>query len=1374
MTANGLVVPVDVVAYCVGSIDAHERTGTFAGATTSYAAQAGAGDAQAFLGMNVTLDPATYPPIWPLEEGVHLHWAAPDGLTHAPSSDTALKFPALPNRWLVTRLLVAAGSATSTSWIIESDTLSSTPPGGMNAPTLPVSDEQRFRYLGVWQVFDASWQEPTIPPHESITALFGSPLHAVASGDIAFAAFYPNARGVFGFHDAMADVKLTGSDPVNVTYVVTGWFADAAHDPLIAGSDPATLQKGFRWTYTPDGAAPGYSLYSGVVQDVHWNPGTRYVDDHSPPIEADVAIGNNPAEAIAAYVRGTKHPELPLFEQLFTAFEMGLLSTLQEPKPGQLAELTETVHERGFESVDAGTIYTIVSSAAVNAADDDPAPNLPLALADALNLLNTYQQRCDLAVVEVQQYGWQLFADWYRLMQVDPGSFDAASNALSDRLALQPVVQQVLADARAALTAQLAVIQPMLGSAWALKQVPAPRFWTPNEPVVLIASRDVLTTQRHGADGRYDKDGNLVCRLTSRLVTAARVAGSGTPVDIVASAFTAALPPAPNHLSHASDVAALVGEACVLNTAIAAARANTTDAALRDALSACLEAGSPPAGSPYQSLTGSPPSPVAMNWWGPSNPWLPLMMLWETAFAPLFPTAASGAARPYPQDVFEANFTLDPDDVGTIGYTPGKGAVDPQHIAFDFDSARAAGYFGVSALSTASVDNLEALLKQYLKGKSDATLDAILQELEQTNVALQPMSGLGSALLARAQRLQLDIGVGKGAHDRFRDPTDDVRDAIAELLKIPGIPPLAPLAPLLQGSFNPLRAGFAKVGLQLLDTFGAKRPVTIGNLYLARDLETTYNDALEPGIVYLQPRLSQAARILFRWLAADTYEYDEMNAHPATSPVCGWLVANHLEQGIFFYDQLGRPLGSLTVKEDESGIEWQAAPGDDATIDEGVGAVVRDVNTHLGELATMLAASSVAFFQAFYEAVDTAASSVSPPRLDSDAGTALLLGRPVAVVQASLLLQLQGVAALDETLNTFASEEPTYASTDGGLSHVSFPAVVGDIAQLDDGLVGYFKQAPGGAGYDLSTFFSAAANAQAKSGVVQPSATNLLLSPNAADEGGMSPITTAAQKLLILMDPRAGIHLSTGILPTQYIEIPPAHYADILSDLEATFLTAPVLRPAPGLALPVAHEAGFTWSWVEELIDGGGAHRWHAAPDIGPALAGAVWAYSPQQVTEGWLRLSPEVLAFTLQNASGDSSVRAGTANTLTLKIANRLRTEITFEPGQLVDEGSQTTGSVWYMHLGALVAQSQVASVSPSADGWTFAARQDDRYGAYWAATPAAGAPVTLAPGAVLSVTLANVVAAGSGSQAQVYFDYYGVRPIDDGVDVAVVAIDT
>lgn len=1368
--STGLVVPVDLAAYCVGSQDAHERTGTFAGATTTYTAQASKSASQAFLGVNVTRDPVTFPPLWPLEAGIHVHWAAPDGLTHAATGRSTLDFPPLPNRWLVTRVLVDGSTATSKSWIVESDTLSQTPPGGDNAPTLPVDDAaQSFRYVGVSEVFDGSWQEPFIPPNQTIKALFGSEIHAVASGDIAFAAFYPNARGVFGLFDDTSDITVSGTDPVNLTYVVTGWFSDPSNDPLSAGADPAVLQQQYGWTYTPDGADPTYSLYGGVVQDVAWNPDRRYLGNAEPMMTVDVAIGNTPAEALAAYVRGTNHPTLPLFEQLFTAFEIGLLSTLQQPRPGQLAQLAETVHEKGFTSVDGGTMHTIVSAATTTGdGGSDPAPNLPLPLADALNLLNEYQQQCDLATVEVQQYKWQLFADWYRLVQVDQADTIAASNTLSNRLALWPAIQQNLTDAQTALTEQLAIVDPMLGSAWVRKVVPAPRFWAPNEPVVLMAGAGVATTGRHGGDGAYDAGGYLVCRPTTQLVTAATVEVT-TTAHVAAGDFSGALPPSPNHLAHASDVAALVGEACVLNTAIGAALAGGSDAALETALTECLLAGSIPKGSPYQGFSGSLPSPVAMSWWGPSNPWLPLSMLWELDFAPLFQTASKGSVQSYSPSFFTGNFTLAPDAPGGIGYTPdgGPGSIDVDPAKLDYDPAngRAAKYAGSSVLSTKSVDNLMALLTQYLRTTPDATLQAVLDQLEQTDVVLQPMSGLAAALLTRAQALQLNIGVGNGAGFALKTFTKQVTAILPDLTQVP------PLSPLFEGSFNPIRAGFAKLGLQVLDAFGEKRPVQIGNLYLGDGFVTEHGGAVEPGIAYLQPRLAQPARVLFRWLSADTLEYDEMNAHPATSPVCGWLVPNHLEQGIFFYDQLGQPLGSLTVKEDLSGIDWQATPGRSATIDETVAEVMQDVNVHLGDVAEMLAGSSVELFQAFYKAVDSAASSVSPPNADTGSGTAVLLGRPVALVQASLLLELQGVAAYDETWNTL---EPgrEFAETDDGVTGVGFPAVVGDVDQLDDGLVGYFKHSSG-AGYDLSTFFSPAADATATSGVVQPAVTNLLLTPAATVEGEPPSVTTGEQKLLMLMDPRAGIHLTTGILPTQYIEIPPAHYADTLSDLEATFLAAPVLRPSTELTLPLSDEAGYTWSWIEERVAAGTTHRWAVLPDIGPALAGAVWQYTPQQVTEGWLRLSPEVLAFTLQNASGGASVKPGVANTLTLTVTNRRRTTVTFTPGQVAVEGSPPAGSVWYVHFGALVAASQVASISPSAPGWVFEALHDDQYGAYWGATPAPGADVSLSPGQALTVTLANVVAASGGSQASVYFDYYAVQGVNDGVDVAIVAID-
>ena len=131
---TGLVVPVDLLAYCIGPADVSAAQ-NFAGATTDYRNQTTTAR-PAFLGVNVQCD-YDAAPLWPLEAGVHLHWAMPDALTRAATSDQALTFPPLPNRWMVSRLRSTDTSAKH--WIIESDTLSTTPPPGTQPPTIPVA-----------------------------------------------------------------------------------------------------------------------------------------------------------------------------------------------------------------------------------------------------------------------------------------------------------------------------------------------------------------------------------------------------------------------------------------------------------------------------------------------------------------------------------------------------------------------------------------------------------------------------------------------------------------------------------------------------------------------------------------------------------------------------------------------------------------------------------------------------------------------------------------------------------------------------------------------------------------------------------------------------------------------------------------------------------------------------------------------------------------------------------------------------------------------------------------------------------------------------------------------------------------------------------
>jgi hypothetical protein len=289
---------------------------------------------------------------------------------------------------------------------------------------------------------------------------------------------------------------------------------------------------------------------------------------------------------------------------------------------------------------------------------------------------------------------------------------------------------------------------------------------------------------------------------------------------------------------------------------------------------------------------------------------------------------------------------------------------------------------------------------------------------------------------------------------------------------------------------------------------------------------------------------------------------------------------------------------------------------------------------------------------------------------------------------------------------------------------------------------------------------------------VQPSTTNLLLTPYSTPEGEPPNITQGEQKVLILMDPRTGIHATMGILPTQYIEIPPYQYADTLADLEMTFLTTPVLKESTGISLPVPVEQGYVWSWIEEEQVNGVTSEWIVTPNIGAPTANAVWQYTPQSITEGWLRLNPVVLRFALLNSSGAPVVTAGAVNNLTLTITNLRQSSVTFTPGVLTNEGTPPQGSVFYIHFGALVESANVSSIQLSASGWTFQSITDTTYGTYWAATPAAGNSVTLNPSESQPISVSQVQAATTGTQAQVYFDYYDVQGDNDGVDVAVIAI--
>jgi hypothetical protein len=112
-------------------------------------------------------------------------------------------------------------------------------------------------------------------------------------------------------------------------------------------------------------------------------------------------------------------------------------------------------------------------------------------------------------------------------------------------------------------------------------------------------------------------------------------------------------------------------------------------------------------------------------------------------------------------------------------------------------------------------------------------------------------------------------------------------------------------------------------------------------------------------------------------------------------------------------------------------------------------------------------------------------------------------------------------------------------------------------------------------------------------------------------------LAATQQLFTALIDPRAPIHLTSGVLPTQALQIPPGQYIGALQSLGVTFTTRPVLSDELGLHLPLPAEPGYLWSWVAP-----GRPAQLLSPTTQPESP--VYGHGPQTLTDGWLLLQPD------------------------------------------------------------------------------------------------------------------------------------------------------
>lgn len=1229
MSDSGLIVPIDVTALVIGKPDASAVNG-FAAVASNFALMPTTQAVGPYLAQNLLPKPFDAVDSQDaMQPGIHLHWALPDSLARGRTDGGKVAFLQAPNLWLVTRFAGgnADGSTVQTAWVIESDQLQQvqdqTLPQNIYSRAVPVTPDltgasQPFLFQGrVYRQADWAGRNGGTYASSNTTVGYGTP---------AYAAAYPNCPNVFSFWDPLDDddAKAFTAETL-LSYSVVGWYANSASDPLAALVYPASattvearqayIAQTLEWALSGSPDVPNRTVCNGLLSGLTWDPQRAWL---TPPSAdgIDVVIADNTAEAVAALIQA-RNPEVADLETLLNVFQQGLLHELG--KVGGAAAADEAVHQAGFAAYPGGTVWLARQVTAPGADPSAGNGQLPDDAVEQLEQVNRLQRSLDGQSADLDALRQQLFVDWAKFMllqfnKANPTALTADQarafiknydlSAVS-ALAGSKTSSGSIATLQTRIDSALAALQKTLGTGWEIKPSSAARFWQPADPVILLAGRP--TTQasaRHGGDGRFHAQGLLGCRSGNQLVSGLRVHGALFTPDVT-------LASAPAGASYPPELGALLAESLTLdplrapdlarqftqgngaqrlaaiNSDTLAEQIASAQRAARDQHLLAADARSGAANAAV-ALVGNAPSPVGLSSW--SQPWLPTFLNWEVLFYPYHRVGLAGSGVDYAADAVTGSFTLDPDGLdfdAVAGLTP-----DP---AFQT-------YSGTLTLAGRTELNLQSQIEVYLKNYPDdpnaKVLQGILGQLDLQAMA-QSLTGFNQGLLMRSQTLQLPVVDALS-------PSLIVRN-FTNTQVAPAIDGFNVASPAPNNGFNPLRCGELRINrLRLVDAYGQAVDLPKPTPIIAQRLKQRLagGEVVDNGKIVLPPRLTQPARLQFRWLSAEDGQAECSDQGPA--PICGWVLFNHLDDNLSVYDADGLPIGSLNTL----GPRWQGAPGS-ANWSRPFDQVMASINPYLANFIRALhnQPQGLGFLQALLATLDQASGASGPAAPTADPSLSVLIGRPLAVVRAALRLELQGQPAADNSWPAFAASvglSPGQPRPSAGIGNVKFPVRLGDLGVYDDGLVGYFVE--DGSADQWTTFYSPAASGG--NGVMPVDVNKTSLSPVPASDSG------DGLALTLLIDPHGSVNATAGIVPVKTICIPRAQWQPALDAIAVTFLTTPMVGAGRVMPVPVPQENGFIWEWVTRNP---GATGWsNLAP--GSAVPTATLA-SPQRIEEGWLRL---------------------------------------------------------------------------------------------------------------------------------------------------------
>ncbi len=1194
------------------------------------------------------------------QAGVHLHWAMPDALLRGGTAEATgeLAMPALPDRWAVIRHLYPVGSRSVhiTGWVVD-------------AVTATVTSLLDFH----GQAFSADAASTFLP------------LDGMRGGSPLWTATYAAARGRFTLHDPLTDLPglaaaaPNGWDGGRAAYTVAGWWTSSGEDPLAGAIGADGLQAALAslgWWLTPDGedlwdvppdprtstlkrrmgltsgggATPmttvgKYAQEQTTAEDVIPYAGlpvsdvgevvlgvasTRYhsllhgsvlgvpvdgtangADDRpSPDALRGGALGldlDDVAAALAAPGLGLGADRRQLAERLMAAFTSGRLATLGTADG--LADLEEGEHGDAFWSLSGPALPTSHDDV-VRA--EDSAPFGPTRLGR--------KGRGALATSSIAEVS---------IAWTEGVSFRAAkAQGVAKALAVNSV-EQATQSRRSTPKPPVGSTSPSAGPTGRTVPKPPPRRYRP-APIV-AGIRGIRPHNRHHGDGLFE-GGVLRCRYPGEaLTTLAGVVDGGTLVPTLGSG---AIPP---------EVTLVVREATLLDGYhhgwLAAAGATpgrdvdavhnrvvaeltrvhgttaTYDGTGVGALREIADRSKALGGSPWQSVResdqvvaisaaaelaaysgfdGTPPSPIAITTW--RQPWVPLFLEWEVR-------------------------------------VDGSGDLDGWTLA----GTDLAGAPVASPLSQAFVGR-----SPLHRGVGEALTNGIRQWLaaEQARDAADPstsqLDDADEAALAALADTLAPLDLASASLDGLREQLLGIRYS-GLVVRDPNT-----TLPVADGVPLPLFGGTASVTrLRIVDAFGRTLTVPADGLVTTAPLDTGIG-----GQVRLAPRIQNAARWLFRLIdpalaltadpaTAQEAWVDQIHPDVAVNPVCGFLLPDHIDEALEVFDRTGEPLGQLMHDTVTDAVMWEPAPGRPVPPDAGPMTDLPVHAQHVGLLATGVVRADIdarhrgavtaesSALTALLRAVDSTLWSVDTYAALGSPTVAGLVGRPIAVVRATLRLDAPDDVA--EVTVAAAGGVDARRAAYAALDDLRFPVRVGELGRADDSVLGFFVDDDYTRFHVVDKVVASLALDTGRHrgqlgllGAVEVPPVRPLDHPFLDLEDTVLVRLGQTMRLTILMLPAGKVHLTSGILPRKHLALADDWVTPGLKRLIPSMRVGPVLVDPAQIRLPKVAAFGANQQFTRRT----GPLTWRDDPIVAASTA-AYLPPMPHEAQDGWVRIAP-------------------------------------------------------------------------------------------------------------------------------------------------------